>query len=92
MQTLNAWLSRVEGQLGHSQALAMQTLLCQRLIKGYSDTHQRGGGKFARLMKASDALEHHPQGADWLRSLRELALKELDIKALEQAIHKLQLS
>lgn len=91
MLTLNLWLERVQRQLEHSQDLALQTLLCQRLIKGYSDTHQRSSGKFNRLMKASDALEHHPQGAQLLSQLRELALKEIDIQSLKRALEKLGL-
>ncbi len=91
MHTLQGWLTRIERQLGHSHELAKQTLLCQRLIKGYSDTHKRSSGKFALLMKASDALEHHENGAHLLAQLRELALKEVDIQALKGAIDKLGL-
>jgi indolepyruvate ferredoxin oxidoreductase beta subunit len=89
MHTLEAWLSRVERQLGHSHDLALQTVLCQRLIKGYSDTHKRGSGKFALLMQASDALEHRENGAQLLYELRELALKEVDTQPLQQSMAKL---
>jgi indolepyruvate ferredoxin oxidoreductase beta subunit len=92
IHTLEQWLKRIERQLGHSHELAKQTLLCQRLIKGYSDTHKRSRGKFVLLMNASEALEHHENGPQLLKQLRELALKEIDIKPLEQAINKLGIS
>ena len=33
--------------------LALDLIICRRLVKGYSDTHARGGSKFDRLLRAA---------------------------------------
>src|SRR5690606_30101007 len=42
------WLARSLAMAPDNYALAVEMLNCQRLIKGYSDTHERGLTKFAR--------------------------------------------
>jgi indolepyruvate ferredoxin oxidoreductase beta subunit len=56
--------------------LAVEILECRRLIKGYSDTHQRAQSKFDRVLSALDLLKGRPDAADWIRRLREAALKD----------------
>ncbi|MEM8856290.1 MAG: DUF6537 domain-containing protein, partial [Pseudomonadota bacterium] len=56
--------------------LAVEVLKCRRLIKGYSDTHERGLSKFDKVLSALPLLEGRQDGADWLRRLREAALKD----------------
>ena len=57
-------------------ALAVEILNCRRLIKGYSDTHVRAQSKFDRVLSGLAVLKGRPDAADWLRRLREAALKD----------------
>jgi indolepyruvate ferredoxin oxidoreductase beta subunit len=52
-------------------------------VKGYSDTHARGLSKFDRTLSALPLLVSRPDGAAWLRRLREAALLDEDGVALE---------
>jgi len=47
-----------------------------RLIKGYSDTHLRAQSKFDRVLSALDLIKGRADAADWIRRLREAALKD----------------
>ena len=82
----DAWLAQVKGAAPKDYALAVELLVCRRLIKGYSDTHTRGEGKFDRVMAAAARLQGRPDAADWLRRLREAALKDEDGVALTGAL------
>ena len=57
-------------------ALAVEILNCRRLIKGYSDTHLRAQSKFDRVLSALDLVKGRTDAADWIRRLREMALKD----------------
>jgi indolepyruvate ferredoxin oxidoreductase beta subunit len=56
------------------------------LIKGYSDTHDRGLSKFDRVLSALALLQGREDAADWLRRLRETALLDEKGEALEGAL------
>ncbi len=56
--------------------LAVEILHCQRLIKGYSDTHARGQSKYHRVTVAALAMTDSPDAALRVRHLREVALKD----------------
>ncbi|UCE30394.1 MAG: hypothetical protein JSW68_09960, partial [Burkholderiales bacterium] len=70
------WLQRVELAAPRDYGLAVEILRCRRLVKGYSDTHSRGQGKFDRLMQAADRLLGEPDAAARLAALREAALAD----------------
>jgi indolepyruvate ferredoxin oxidoreductase beta subunit len=59
---------------------------CQRLIKGYSDTHVRGHSKFDKVLSALGQLAGRDDAADWLRRLRASALQDEKGEALEGAL------
>ena len=61
-------------------------LRCRRLIKGYSDTHARGLSRYDRVLSALPMLEQRDDGADWLRRLRDAALKDEEGTALTGAL------
>ncbi len=46
--------------------LAVETIACRRLVKGYSDTHSRGLSKFDRVLAFVPRLTGRPDGAAWL--------------------------
>lgn len=75
---LEAWLDQVRATLPRNYPLAVEILKCRRLIKGYSDTHARGVSKYDRVLSAVPLLIDREDGADWLRRLREVALKDED--------------
>ncbi len=56
--------------------LAVEVLNCRRLIKGYSDTHVRAQSKFDRVLSGLELLKGRKDAADWMRRLREAALKD----------------
>ncbi|MDQ6627521.1 MAG: indolepyruvate oxidoreductase subunit beta family protein [Pseudomonadota bacterium] len=49
-ERIDRWLDRVVGATAHSPALALEVARCQRLVKGYGDTHARGWANFSTLM------------------------------------------
>ncbi len=76
MAHIVSWLARAEQVLPANPRLAAEILATRRLVKGYSDTHARGGAKFDRVLSAVPLLEPRADGADWLRRLREAALAD----------------
>ena len=85
MAHLRQWLAIARQALdGGDAALAAEVLRCRRLIKGYSDTHARGLGRFDRLMRAAQRLLGQPDAAAKLQALREAALKDHEGRALAQ--------
>lgn len=86
VQHRDGWLSRVRSTIGEDYDLAVEILNCRRLIKGYSDTHVRGHSKFDKVLGALPPLEGRDDAADWLRRLREAALKDEKGEALDGAL------
>jgi indolepyruvate ferredoxin oxidoreductase, beta subunit len=82
----DAWLAAVMNAAKSDYALAVELLQVRRLIKGYSDTHARGESKFDKVMAGARKLEGRPDAAEWVRRLRELALKDEDGIALSGAL------
>lgn len=87
---IDAWLAGVMEAAGRDRALALELVECQRLVKGYSDTHERGLRNFALVWDAGRKLM--AQGAPSpaiiarVRTLREAALKDEYGKALAEAL------
>ncbi|MCA0000558.1 MULTISPECIES: indolepyruvate oxidoreductase subunit beta family protein [unclassified Mesorhizobium] len=73
---LESWYALALGHAREDYALAVEILNCRRLIKGYSDTHVRAQSKFDRVLSALDLLKGRADAADWIRRLREAALKD----------------
>jgi indolepyruvate ferredoxin oxidoreductase, beta subunit len=86
MAHIAAWLDRVRQAAPANYALAVEIVKCRRLVKGYSDTHARGLGKFDKVIAAADRLARHPDAAAALRKLREAALADEEGKALTAAL------
>jgi indolepyruvate ferredoxin oxidoreductase beta subunit len=83
---LARWLTEVERLAPVNYDLSVEVLRCRRLIKGYSDTHARGLSRYDRVLSALPILEGREDGAEWLRRLREAALKDEGGTALEGAL------
>ncbi|TPI67048.1 indolepyruvate oxidoreductase subunit beta family protein [Mesorhizobium sp. B3-1-3] len=76
VEHLERWYGLALGYVPQDYALATEILNCRRLIKGYSDTHARSQSKFDRVLSALLMLKGRDDAADWIRRLREAALKD----------------
>lgn len=83
---LERWLNEAMRVARQNYDLGVEILRCRRLIKGYSDTHARGLSRYDRVLSALPMLEQREDGADWLRRLRDAALKDEDGTALTGAL------
>ena len=87
-QRIDAWLADVRQQLQQGRpAEALEVVRCQRLVKGYGDTHERGLKNFELLRGAWRG------GADaaTLARLRDAALADEHGHALKAALKTLQI-
>ena len=89
---LDAWLAEVHAVLAQDRPLAIELLRCRRLIKGYSDTHERGANRFDRLLRAARDLRGRPDAGALLGSLREAALRDAQGNALSERLRALGLA
>jgi indolepyruvate ferredoxin oxidoreductase beta subunit len=92
MAHLQSWLDAVQRALPSDYALAVELLRCRRLVKGYSDTHARGAGRFDRLLRAATVLAGREGAGDSLATLREAALRDAEGQALDQALLALHIT
>jgi indolepyruvate ferredoxin oxidoreductase beta subunit len=89
MARIDAWLARIGASAARDPALALEVARCQKLVRGYGDTHARGWRNFERLMQALDRLPAGTLSAAGLRALREAALADEEGVALAAALAKL---
>lgn len=85
---IDAWLARILTLAPANPALALQVAELQRLVKGYSDTHERGRRNFESLMMVTGVLETRPDGPETLARLRDAALADDTGLALKVALVK----
>lgn len=72
---IEAWLARIAQAAALNPQLAVEIAECQRLVKGYSDTHERGLRNYTLVMDAAERAG--PQLAPaTLRELRDAALAD----------------
>jgi len=83
---LDEWLSQAVKALRADYALGVEVLRCRRLIKGYSDTHERGEAKYDRVLSALPILTGRADAAEWLHRLIEAALKDEKGEMLDGAL------
>ena len=72
---IEAWLARIAETAPRNAELAVEIAQCQRLVKGYSDTHERGVRNFDTVMAAVERAGTTLAPAT-LRELREAALAD----------------
>ena len=66
---LEQWLDLVARLAPQDYALAVETVNCRRLVKGYSDTHARRR-QYRQLLAAAEKLAGRPDAAASLRAAR----------------------
>ena len=74
--SIEAWIRLIEETVPVDYDLAVEIVNCRRLVKGYSDTHERGESKYRRLITAAAGLRGRADAAQRLRDLREAALAD----------------
>jgi len=79
------WLRRIAETAARNPQLAVEVAQCQRLVKGYSDTHERGLRNYDTVMAA---LQRAGQGLApaTLRELRDAALADEHGRQLQAAL------
>ena len=75
-QRITAWLETISGLLQTHDALALEVVKMQQLVKGYGDTHSRGWRNFQRLMTALPLLQNQTDAVTRLQKLKQLALND----------------
>jgi indolepyruvate ferredoxin oxidoreductase beta subunit len=83
---LEEWLALAREKVQQDYALGVEVLRCRRLIKGYSDTHQRGQSKYDRVISALPVLSGRADAAEWLHRLIDAALKDEEGEMLDGAL------
>ena len=88
MARIAQWMERVQAWARTNPMMALEVAQCQRLVKGYSDTHERGLRNFDTVMAALDRVGAAMTPAA-LRELREAALADEHGHKLREALARL---
>ena len=72
---IEAWLKRVRELAASDYAAAVELVRCQKLIRGYGETHERGARNFGLIVAALDGASGAGLAAR-IRRLREAALAD----------------
>lgn len=82
---IEEWLQRIAATARHNPELAVELAQCQRLVKGYSDTHERGIRNYDTVMRAVERAGAQLAPAT-LRELRDAALADEHGHKLQAAL------
>ena len=83
---INAWLERVREAAAIDYILACELVACQKLVRGYGDTNDRGSRNFAALIGVYDAHKGEAGFARKLQQYRDAALSDDSGAALATAL------
>ncbi len=90
-ERIGAWLAQVKALAtrpgGYDAAVELAE--CQRLVKGYSDTHERGLKNYGLVAEAVQRLSDRPDLAAVIKRLRTAALADEEGKQLQAAVNEL---
>ncbi|MGJ7527831.1 indolepyruvate oxidoreductase subunit beta family protein [Variovorax sp. GB1P17] len=82
---IEEWLQRIAATAQRNPELAVELAQCQRLVKGYSDTHERGLRNYDTVMRAFERAGAALAPAT-LRELRDAALADEHGHKLQAAL------
>jgi indolepyruvate ferredoxin oxidoreductase beta subunit len=91
-ERIGAWLARIEAlatRAGGYDA-AVELAECQRLVKGYSDTHERGLKNYGAVVEAVQRLGDRADLAAIVKRLRTAALADEEGRQLRAALDELK--
>ncbi|HEY0279606.1 MAG TPA: indolepyruvate oxidoreductase subunit beta family protein [Solirubrobacterales bacterium] len=75
-EEIDRWMNRALVVAPTDQALAIEIVKLQHVLKGYGSTYEHGGESFALLMKAADTLEGTADAGPRLAELHDAALAD----------------
>lgn len=87
---IEAWLALVAQAAREDQAAARELVDCQRLVKGYGDTFDRGLRNFQSVTAVWQTLRGQSSAAEAIRGLREAALADEKGDALATRLNELK--
>ena len=87
---MQAWLEAVQRCAATNYDLAVEVAACRNLVKGYGDTHERGGARFDELMRVLPELTGRADAPRQLARLRKAANADETGLALTAAIAALR--
>jgi indolepyruvate ferredoxin oxidoreductase, beta subunit len=92
---IDGWLRTILDLAPANYPLAVEVALTRTLVKGYSDTHERGRERYDAIMQALPRIADLPDAAETMARLRKAALADdtgaaltaamKDVRALAQA-------
>lgn len=85
-ERIDSWLARLRERAAADYDLAVEIAECQRLVKGYGDTHERGWRNFTHIMRYIDAGGTQRELAARVRRLRAAGLADEDGRELDSAL------
>lgn len=75
-ERIERWLAVVQEAARNDLGLALEWVRCQRLIKGYGDTFERGLRNFNSILSAYETLPSQQRTAQWVVEARSKALAD----------------
>jgi indolepyruvate ferredoxin oxidoreductase, beta subunit len=87
---LNDWLATILRTAATDYALAVEIAMTRTLVKGYSDTHERGRARYETIVQMLPQIAAGPAPAATLAKLRKAALADDTGAALDGAIKELR--
>jgi indolepyruvate ferredoxin oxidoreductase beta subunit len=93
-QRIGAWLENVKALAAKPSGYdaAVELAECQRLVKGYSDTHERGLKNYNTITDVVLRRADRPDLAATIKRLRTAALADEEGKQLRAALNELGLN
>ena len=86
----DAWLNEASDALTGNYGLAVEIIRFRRLIKGYSDTHERAHSKFDKVMSATRLIKKQTDAAEQARQLLSAAISDADGHELERKVEEMK--
>lgn len=83
-----SWLELIGRTAARDPQLAVEIAACQRLVKGYGETFERGLGRFEQVMTKAAMLAGRADAAAVVRELREAALRDETGAAFGEALRR----
>jgi indolepyruvate ferredoxin oxidoreductase beta subunit len=87
---ISDWLNTITSVAASNYALATEIATTRTLVKGYSDTHERGRARYDTMMQMLPRIMEAPDPAATLAALRKAALTDDTGAALNAAIRDMR--
>lgn len=91
-ERINEWLAAIRSMASTPDGYdaALEIAECQRLVRGYSDTHERGLKNYRTVMEAAQRYAGRRDLADIIKRLRNAALADEEGNRLRAALKELE--